>query len=498
MVSALEHPDVVSDYLKQELLLNRMVVVPESQVPFIQCHISPFGVIPKRSKPGKWRLIVDLSSPANASVNDGINRDMCSISYVTIDEIVDRIIQMGQGSLLAKVDIKQAYRIIPVHPEDRHLLGVQWQGSVVVDKVLPFGLRSAPIIFTAVADALQWIMERKGVENVFHYLDDFITVGPPDSSQCQSNLSGIIQTCKLTGTPLEVEKCEGPATIITFLGMELDTQLMQIRLPPEKLEKLRHQLLMWEKRKAGKKRDLLSLIGSLQHSSKAVRQGRSFLRRLINLSTTAQHLDNFIRLNVSARSDIKWWSMFATKWNGTSMLVRFDKENPQISVTSDASGSWGCGAFEGSKWLQYQWPPAMDSLHISIKEMIPVVMAAAIWGKEWSGKSVRFWSDNSSVVALLNSGCSREEQLMHLMRCLVFITAKYNFVVSASHVKGTCNDLADALSRNNRAYFLSNYPQAQRSPTTIPQALVDLLITAKPDWISPHWTTLWNDIFIQH
>ena len=74
MISALQHPDVVSDYLKQELLLDRMVVVPLAEIPYIHCHISPFGVIPNRAKPGKWRLTVDLSSPGNASVNDGIDK----------------------------------------------------------------------------------------------------------------------------------------------------------------------------------------------------------------------------------------------------------------------------------------------------------------------------------------------------------------------------------------------------------------------------------------
>ena len=82
MASALEHPDVVTDYLQQEVALNRMVVISPTQVPLIHCQISPFGVIPKKTKPGKWRLIVDLSSLMNASVNDGIDRDMCSISYI--------------------------------------------------------------------------------------------------------------------------------------------------------------------------------------------------------------------------------------------------------------------------------------------------------------------------------------------------------------------------------------------------------------------------------
>ncbi len=137
MASALEHPEVVSEYLRQELLLNRMVIIPRSHLPLIQSHISPFGVIPKRAKPGKWRLIVDLSSPANASVNDGINRESCSITYITIDHIVDIMLQLGKGTLMAKADIKQAYRIVPVHPDDRHLLCVQWGGQIIADKVLP-------------------------------------------------------------------------------------------------------------------------------------------------------------------------------------------------------------------------------------------------------------------------------------------------------------------------------------------------------------------------
>ena len=243
---------------------------------------------------------------------------------------------------------------------------------------------------------------------------------------------------------------------------------------------------------------MLSLIGYLHHASKAVRQGGSFLRRLINLSTVVKPLDGYIRLNLSARSDIRWWSSHASQWNGISMMTRFDKSHPRQFVTSDASGSWGCGAYHGQYWFQLEWPSTMDHCHISIKEMIPIVIAAAIWGNEWSGQSVRFQSDNAAVVALLNSGSSKEASLMHLMRCLAFITAKFNFVVSASHIKGSHNFLADALSRNDKKSFLSNYPEASPIPASIPPPLLDLLITQKPDWTSGHWTSLWNVIFVQH
>ena len=81
---------------------------------------------------------------------------------------------------------------------------------------------------------------------------------------------------------------------------------------------------------------------------------------------------------------------------------------------------------------------------------------------------MHFQSDNAAVVATLNSGSSKEVTLMHLMRCLCFNMAKFNFVVSASHVLGKQNQLADALSRNNSDQFLLDYPQASPSPFKSP------------------------------
>ena len=81
-----------------------------------------------------------------------------------MDEAVRMAMELGPGALMTKLDIQSAYRMILVHPVDRRLLGMSWGGHLYVDTVLPFGLRSAPIIFTAVADALQWILEMQGVK----------------------------------------------------------------------------------------------------------------------------------------------------------------------------------------------------------------------------------------------------------------------------------------------------------------------------------------------
>ena len=173
--SARENAGVVEEYIAKEVAAQRVVgPLTPGEVPGLQT--SPFGVIPKR-QPGKWRLIVDLSAPEGGSVNDGIDGGLCSLQYVSVEDIVHKIEKMGKGTLLAKVDLKEAYRMVPVHPQDRPLLGMEWEGQVYVDTALPFGLHSAPKIFNTLADAVEWIARHRGILEVDHYLDDFIIIG---------------------------------------------------------------------------------------------------------------------------------------------------------------------------------------------------------------------------------------------------------------------------------------------------------------------------------
>ena len=74
----------------------------KESLPHVQ--VSPFGVIPK-SEPGKWRLILDLSAPEGCSVNDGISKESCSLSYMSVDDVAARVVKMGRGSLMAKFDL---------------------------------------------------------------------------------------------------------------------------------------------------------------------------------------------------------------------------------------------------------------------------------------------------------------------------------------------------------------------------------------------------------
>lgn len=189
-----------------------------------------------------------------------------------------------------------------------------------MDKILPFSLRLAPLIFSAIADALLWIVHRRGVSWAIHYLDDFLTMGSPNSDECQSNMEIMQKTCTRVGLPLEPVKTQRLLSTLTSLSIELDTIAMKIRLPLDKLSRVKEALAHWRGHKACRKFYPLSLIGTLAHASKVIRSSRIFLRSLIDLSTTTAQPDHFIRLNVEAKSDIEWWFLFMSRWNGTPVL----------------------------------------------------------------------------------------------------------------------------------------------------------------------------------
>lgn len=194
--SAKVHGDVINNYLKEEINMGS-IAGPFSNPPILDLHINRFGVIPK-STPGKWRLITDLSFPIDGSVNTFIPDSKASVSYEGIPEAISKMVKLGPGALMAKFDIKRAYRLLPVNDQDRKYLGMKWDGKFYIDLALPFGLRSAPQIFTRFADILQTLFERTGpVRYIQHYLDDFFIVGEPKSNECQVALIIVSECAKV-------------------------------------------------------------------------------------------------------------------------------------------------------------------------------------------------------------------------------------------------------------------------------------------------------------
>ena len=114
--------------------------------------------------------------------------------------------------------------------------------------------------------------------------------------------------------------------------------------------------------------------------------------------------------------------------NGLSLLYAHQLSSPQHVVVSDASGSWGCGAYSGRQWFQLCWSGSdVRGETIMVKELIPIVIAAAVWGRLWGDHTVQCKCDNQAVVAVICSRTAKLPMIMHLLRCLFFFEAHFNF-----------------------------------------------------------------------
>ena len=502
MPSARDRPEVIDEYLAEECSVGR-VVGPLNPALFPGIQANRFGVIPKGTT-GKWRLIVDMSFPEGSSVNDGVSESLCSLTYIGVKDAVKAVVARGRGTLLAKVDIKSAYRNIPVHPDDRRLMGMHWRGDLFVDTALPFGLRSAPKIFTAVADVVEWIVREEGVDFVVHYVDDFLVMGAPGSDECAAALRKLLDVFHRLGLPVALNKLEGPSSKLVFLGLELDSRALEVRLPQYKLEELKELIKRWEGLKTCLRKDLDSLVGKLAHAAQVVPPGKTFLRRMFEPKAATSRIQGKIRLNQGFRSDLMWWAMFLETWNRVSMM-REHRDTPATThIWTDASGSFGCGAWNPAtgEWIQLEWPTPHQSCSggfeeegITTQELLPIVLACAVWGRGWMGQAVEVHCDNTGAVAVVNSGYSHTARIMHLLRCLFFIRAQFQVELWAVHIPGIQNSMADAISQNNLHYLFSQAPGARHRRVGIPPAVRALLVKQMPDWTSPTWAQLFKSSF---
>lgn len=436
---------------------------------------SPLGAFEKKSSPGKFRVISDMSWPPGRSVNEFITED-CSLSYISVDTAVAYIKKLGKNCLLAKLDIQDAFKHISVSPSDIELQGSTWfrklsngtyRKEFYMDRVLVFGCRSSPKIFNEYATALEYIMKTKGVTDVCHFLDDYLTAGPADSDTCKNNLKIMRSCCENIGFPVQEKKVAGPTTVLEFLGIVLDTEKSETRISKERLLRTILELKNFRKRKTCTKRQLLSIIGKLSFISQVVRPGRTFTRRLIDLSKRAHYLHHHIKLNGEAKKDMEWWLQYLPSWNGINMFYEEQwSSNKVLHLYTDASDV-GYGAVFGEKWFMCKYEDDEKHLvnsNIAWRELHAILVALATWGNLLRGKRLLFHCDNEAVVYVVRKSASKDKDLADLMRKMFFVSAKCNIEISASHIRGSKNTVADSLSRLDLDKFRLLRPSANKIP----------------------------------
>jgi hypothetical protein len=231
--------------IRKELEAQR-IAGPYATPPFRNIQVSPLGLVPKKV-PREFRLIHHLSYPEGDSINSHIPKQFTAVSYQSVDTAINIIKCVGRGALLAKTDLENAYKQIPIHPDDFELLGFKISDLYYYDKTLPFGLSYSCQLFEKFSSALQWILENKfQVPFCVHVLDDFLFIGPPRSSVCYSSLLAFYTLARDINLPIKSEKTVYPTTTLTFLGLELDTLKWEVRLPLDKLHHLKDQIKLFQ------------------------------------------------------------------------------------------------------------------------------------------------------------------------------------------------------------------------------------------------------------
>ena len=463
--SALENPDIVSKKLNTELQLNR-ISGPFNHPPFHNFVSSPLGLVPKKSK-GEFRLIHDLSFPKDSSVNSHINPSFTAVHYQDLDHCVSIITSLGKNCLMAKADLKDAFRIIPINSSDHRLLGFQWDGKFYHDRCLPMGCSVSCQLFETLSTAVQWILQTKlSVPFMSHILDDFIFFGPPSSKTCNTSLRTFFMLADSIKLPVKQSKTVFPTTCASLHGIEVDTEAMTMRLPLDKLLEARHKVNIMINRKKAPLVEFQSLIGTLNFACRVVVPGRAFLRRLIDLTKGVSNQSHWIKLTASARLDLRAWSHFLSVFNGRVMCLPNSFETSDVlKLYSDASGA-AYAAVLGKKWMQGEFPQEWKTTNIAIKELLPIVLAVRLWGKDIANKRIMFFTDNLAIVSVINNQTSKEPSLMSLVRTLVLASLTNNILFLSKHIPGRHNVIADHLSRSqvHKAHELAPWLEAHPTP----------------------------------
>ncbi|CAF4481097.1 unnamed protein product [Didymodactylos carnosus] len=337
-----------------------------------------------------------------------------------------------------------------------------------------FGSRSSPAIFDELSFMICWIARNNyGIRHILHLLDDFLAIHKPDSADPNMVLLKLL--FNRLNVPLSKAKCLGPNTELEYLGILLNTVIMQAKLPEYKRLRVIETVEKFATKRKCTKRELLSLIGHLSYACKVVVPGRSFYSYLLKLAYSVPELHHHLYLTADSRIDLHMWKTFLKAWNGTSIFLDSAKTLlDSIHTYTDAAGSLGLGGYYDRSWFAHPWPDYVFHLsanarrNMALLELFPIVVASVLWGARWSHKQMIFHCDNEATVAILRKGRFPDPVIMRLVRQLTLCSIKHNFTFYAEHIPGKANVVGDLLSRLQIHRFKMLVPDAEPECTPLP------------------------------
>ena len=396
------------------------------------------------------------------------------------------VAKLGQGALLGKMDIKSAFRLLPINPSDFELLGFQLGDYFFYDKCLPFGCSISCATFEKFSSFLEWVVKSQaGHENVDHYLDDFLFAGEKNSLSCASTMNIFNNICSELGVPIAHDKTIWPTPKLTYVGLVIDTMEMKVRIPTDKLLGLKALLLEIYSKKKVTLKEMQKLAGSLSFCSRAIPSSRAFIRPFYDATIGVSKPHHFIRVTLALKEDIRFWLISLESFNGDTFYLDsewLDSTQLQLFTDSAVWGQAGGAAYFQPHWIYVDWPRHWRSSDIvrdiTLLELVPIVLAFHIWARIFRDRKIALFTDNKALVSILNKKSSKSKRVMHFVRPLVLQTMFSNIQIRAIHVPGS-NSIADALSRRQWSRFRQLAPGADAEPAVIQESFLTLISTLR-------------------
>ena len=448
-----ENYTLMSAKLTRELASGAISVVA---APLLCTHA--LGCVPKGDG---IRGIVDCSRPALTAVNNFTSQVAAKFKYNSVHDVTD---WMSGKEFLSTLDISDAYRAVHTHPSSRLRQGLTWdfgEGMVCIqDNRLCMGLSSAPYCFSKISDFVVRALALEGVHNCVNYLDDFCIV-TGTQAQGREDQRLLIRVLRHLGFNISYKKVSDPAQVTRFLGIEIDSLDMCLRLPVDKLERVQKLVGEFECKTSATKQELDELAGLLAHCSTVIKGGSTFTRRIYDLCATETRPYMRIHLTKEFLEDILWWKGFSTTFNGSSKIR--SPTTPTLGLYSDSS-FWGYGAYSNYDWLAGPWDTgnswvgklghhyvgsttvATDE-NINVLELFPILKAMERWGPKWVNSKVCCVTDNTQVMWAIRKGRSKNSFSMVWLREIFWLSVKYNFTLTSVYIASEDNTLCDSLSR---------------------------------------------------
>lgn len=489
----------VLDQLVSEMLTKCAIELVPSPSPGFYSRLF---VVPKAS--GGWRPVIDLS-PLNKFIRK---------ERFTMESPHSVLLSLRQGDWLTSIDLKDAYFHVPIHPSHRRYLRFQWQGATYQFRALCFGLSTAPFLFTRILQPVSAWVHARGIR-LTRYLDDWL-IAASDQVSSSEHTGVVTQLCQDLGLMVNSQKSDLiPSQTAVYLGMDLDTESFQVRPTEARVDKFLALLRSFLQADQLPALSFLRLLGHMVSLEKLVPGARLRMRSLqFHLRDhwgPQADLDFLVPLSPNLRPDLSWWSDRRHLLHGS----RIQQLDPHFLLFTDASLD-GWGAHLNDLRAAGRWSARQRSEHINSLELRAVWLGLQAFLSTVQDSSVMAMTDNTTAVGYIrNQGGTRSRQLNHLTNSLLRWSEDHGISLSARHVPGKCNTLADSLSR--RGPVSTNWslnPQVCRALwklwgqphmdlfATADNARLPLFVSPVPDqraWkvdaLAHQWTGWWGYAF---